>query len=236
MLTRRLSRRRRGKGRLLLSVNHWLFPRSQQWKVSDPSSALYYTDSDVLVFVKIPTAKCPPTPAASVVSVAQTMSAGQPTESDLADTPRINILIHAVGCVFARVDQMERTFATHLDRIETLLQSVNNSSVLNNPPDLSGIWNMYRNPNMVGSHQGTGMTQCPPALLQDRGYGFGDTTHSNHLPGPSFNAHMDVPMAPPGDMQATWLGMFNTLDDPQHPAGKNSLPYIFVSVLMICIR
>ena len=131
---------------------------------------------------------------------------------------------------------MERTFATHLDRIETLLQSINNSSVLNNPPDLSGIWNMYGNPNMIGSHQGTGMTQRPPALLQDRGYGFGDTTHSNHLPGLSFNAHMDVPMAPPGDMQATWSGMFNTLDDPQHPAGKNSLPYIFISVLMICIR
>ena len=81
---------------------------------------------------------------------------------------------------------------------------------------------------MVGSHQGTGMTQRPPTLLQDRGSGYGDTMHSNHLPGPSFNAHMDVPMAPPGDMQATWSGMFNTLDDPQHPASKNSLPYIFV--------
>ena len=168
--------------------------------------------------------------------VAQTTLAGQPTESDLADTPHINILIHAIGHVFAHVDQMEWTFATHLDRIETLLQIINNSSVLNNPPDLSGIWNMYGNPNMVGSHQGTGMTQCPPTLLQDRGYGFGDTMHSNHWPGPSFNAHMDVPMAPPGDMQATWSGMFNTLGDPQHPADKNSLPYIFVSVLMICIR
>ena len=168
------------------------------------------------MFVEIPTAKCPPTPAVSVVSVAQMMLAGQPTESKSADTPHINILIHTVGCVFACVDQMEWTFATCLDYIKTLLQSINNPSVLNNPPDLSGIWSMYGNPNMVGSHQGTGITQCPPTLLQDRGYGFRDTMHSNHLPGPSFNAHMDIPMAPPRDMQETWSGMFSTLGDPQH--------------------
>lgn len=93
---------------------------------------------------------------------------------------------------------------------------------------------------MVSSNQGTGITpQCPPTLLQDHGYGFGDTIHSNHLPGPLFNAQMDVPMAPPRDMQELWLGMFNTLGDPQHhqnPAGKSSILYTFLSFLMLFIR
>ena len=110
------------------------------------------------------------------------------------------------------VNQMERSFTTCLDCIEALLQTANNLLVLNNLPDLLGLWNMYGNPNMVGSNQGTGITpQHPPTLLQDCGYGFRDTTHSNHLPGPSFNAQMDVPMVPPRDMQESWLGMFNAL-------------------------
>ena len=191
------------------------------------------------MFIKIPTAKRPPTLAASVVSVAQTTSAGQPTKSDSADTPCINILIHAIGHVFAHVDQMEWTFATRLDCIETLLQSVNNSLVLNNPPDLSGIWNMYRNPNMVGSHQGTGMTQHPPTLLQDCRLRIWLWGHHTQQP-----LAWSVIQCPHGRPHGTSWGyagnmvgyVQNTLGNPQHPTGKNSLPYIFVSVLMICIR
>lgn len=138
MLTQRLSQRR-GKGRLPLPVS---LARNQPWKVSGASSPLYCTDSHVIVFVKIPTVRRSPTPAASVALVAQTTSSGQPTKSDSPNTPHINILIHTVGHVFACVDQMEQSFTTCLDHIKALLQTANNSSVLNNPLDILGLWNM----------------------------------------------------------------------------------------------